>query len=602
MFDLLFSLPAAISADLVFGDDGVLAESGDDSTITFFASLPTLGASGAFVYESAAQRPVVAAVSQEVMQAQACSGEVVVTHQVAAFLLGQTTVKNDESTDLSSTVSCGHDQAVTVAQESRFSQQLARKTQGWLTSSCESAIRHRSQASAASSNTLRLGIGVAAPNQDAIRDRRRSFGQQHSEARHIAAWRTTSAGRGGAQVVVQRDRHAEGVQPQPMVIFVGPEPPVDTPCYRASTHLLFRFNGSDSALVFVCDNYSDPVAPTPGIAIPKRAIYMAHNNVSLVVADTGQPLAVAGELRLGIDRASWVWGWSATVPAVYLPILSSSSGKPVELIASINGEIFRLLVVNADRQREFGGGLLEISGQGKAAFLADPFDGTTSRSNDVDMTAQQLMAQTLTDNGVSIGWDIDWAITDWVVPAGVWHHLGTSMDALLTIAHAAGAYIQAHPAQQVLHVLPEYPLLPWEWDAATPDVEIPEDICITEGISWLSKPNYNSVFVSGLAGGVQGRVVRNGTAGDRPAPMVTDALITHADAVRQNGRRILADVGRQKIITLSMPLAEAGIIKPGKLIRYNEGGQQHIGLSRAVSVSAVFPKVRQSVTIESHVL
>ena len=85
--------------------------------------------------------------------------------------------------------------------------------------------------------------------------------------------------------------------------------------------------------------------------------------------------------------------------------------------------------------------------------------------------------------------------------------------------------------------------------------------------------------------------------------MVTHPLITHADAGRQRGLSILADVGRQKHITLSLPvLTETGIITPGQLVRYTEQGQAHIGLTRAVDVSVEFPKVRQTIRIESHVL
>ena len=111
------------------------------------------------------------------------------------------------------------------------------------------------------------------------------------------------------------------------------------------------------------------------------------------------------------------------------------------------------------------------------------------------MTAQQLMADALTINGVPIGWDIDWQITDWLIPAGVWNHTGTALEACLAIAEAGGAYIQAHRADQVLSVLPRYPAAPWNWGSLTPDIELPEHACETEGIEWLDKPDYNAVFV-----------------------------------------------------------------------------------------------------------
>jgi hypothetical protein len=84
--------------------------------------------------------------------------------------------------------------------------------------------------------------------------------------------------------------------------------------------------------------------------------------------------------------------------------------------------------------------------------------------------------------------------------------------------------------------------------------------------------------------------------------MVTDDLITHADAARQRGTAILADTGRQARISLSMPvLDETGIILPGQLVRYVDGATTRLGLARSVNVSASLPKVRQTVEIETHV-
>lgn len=347
-----------------------------------------------------------------------------------------------------------------------------------------------------------------------------------------------------------------------------------------------------------------PGDPEPGqtIIVPVRSIYMQTNNVTLVLAESGQPIPARG-LNLSIDADSWVWGWSARVPASYLPLLSAAEGGLVELLASVNDMLFRLVVVNRDRDRKFGEAWLSVSGRGRAAWLAYPYAEVRSRSNAVAMTAQQLMAAALTINGVPLGWDIDWQITDWLVPAGAWNHTGTAMDACLKIAEAGGAYIQAHRTDQTLSVMPRYPAAPWNWSSLTPDIDLPEDACETEGIEWLDKPAYNTVFVSGQEGGILAHVTRQGSAGDKAAPMVVDRLITHADAGRQRGLPILSDTGSQKHIALNLPvLPETGIIFPGKLVRYTEGGIQHLGLTRAVGVTYDSPVLTQTIQVESHVL
>jgi hypothetical protein len=150
-------------------------------------------------------------------------------------------------------------------------------------------------------------------------------------------------------------------------------------------------------------------------------------------------------------------------------------------------------------------------------------------------------------------------------------------------------------------VLPGYPFTPWDFATATPDLEIPVNVATREGIEWHDKPAYNEVYVIGQAGGVLGHVIRAGTTGGTPAQMVTDDLITHSDAARQRGTRILADTGRQASVSLTMPILEdSGIILPGQLIRYVDGATTRLGLSRAVSIQTGLPSTRQTIEIETH--
>ena len=98
-----------------------------------------------------------------------------------------------------------------------------------------------------------------------------------------------------------------------------------------------------------------------------------------------------------------------------------------------------------------------------------------------------------------------------------------------------------------------------------------------------------------------GQITRTGTAGDVVAPMITDPLITHADAARARGRPILADTGRQARITLELPiLPETGIITPGKLVQYTDAGTTRRGLVRSTAVTAQLPTARQTIELETH--
>jgi hypothetical protein len=243
-----------------------------------------------------------------------------------------------------------------------------------------------------------------------------------------------------------------------------------------------------------------------------------------------------------------------------------------------------------------------VRGRGKAAFLDAPYAPIQNFGSDVDRTAQQLMADVLTTNGVSIGWDIDWGLTDWLVPGGSWSGQGTYIQGANTIAAAAGGYVQPHRTDQELRILPRYPHAPWEWATeVTPDFELPAALAQREAIEWIEKVRYNRVFVQGQVNGVRGQVTRTGTAGDIVAQMVVDSLITHADAARQRGLPVLADTGRQARVTIKVPvLDEIGVIEPGNFVRWVDGATTRLGLVRSTSLEISHPEAWQSLLLETH--
>jgi hypothetical protein len=223
-------------------------------------------------------------------------------------------------------------------------------------------------------------------------------------------------------------------------------------------------------------------------------------------------------------------------------------------------------------------------------------------SNGSARTAQQLVADVLTVNGVPMDTVVDWQLTDWLVPAGVFAHQGSYVSAINAIAAAAGGYVQPHPTDDALSVLARYPTMPWTWAAdAVPHFELPSSVTTRESIEWLDRPAYNRVFVSGVAQGVLGQVTREGTDGSLVAPMVTDPLITHADAARQRGMSVLGATGRAANISLRLPvLEETGVITPGKFVRYVDGGVTRIGLVRSVGLDVAMPEAWQTIGVETY--
>lgn len=384
-------------------------------------------------------------------------------------------------------------------------------------------------------------------------------------------------------------------------------PPIAPPgptVYPRDGHLLFecpRLTGSPTYLVFGAQACYLPPVNADTVVVPVRKVYLVINDASLRRVDGNIQLPTLS-MSLSLDVDSWTWSFGAALPGSTLPDLEpASSGAPVEVEALINGVAYRALVESIGRTREFGKSDIRVQGRGKTALLDSPYAPVQTFGNTGARTAQQIMGDVLTLNGVPLDWTVDWGLTDWLVPPGVFSHQGSYISALNTLAAAAGGYLQPHASLQTIRVLPRYAAAPWAWDAVAPDFDLPSDVTTREGIEWVERARYNRVFVSGQQSGVLGQVTRAGTAGDLLAPMVTDALVTHADAARQRGIAILANTGRQATVSLRLPvLAETGVITPGKFVRYTDAGVVRKGVVRSTGIEVGMPEIWQTIGVETH--
>lgn len=347
-----------------------------------------------------------------------------------------------------------------------------------------------------------------------------------------------------------------------------------------------------------------PPGPQPNPAgtfvVPVLQAYIVFNESTLVRVDTGAVIPAAA-MSIGLDADSWTWQFSATLRASDRALVLPAGSTPVEVQASVNGNPFRFVIEAVSRDNTFGADRLRISGRGLAAELAAPYAPQLTFRNANARTAQQLIADALTVNAVPLDWAIDWQLTDWLVPAGAFSLQGAYIDAVKAVAEAAGAFILPDPVTRTLRIVHTYPTAPWDWASATPDFELPAAVITRESTEWVTRPAYNRVFVSGVNAGVLGQITRTGTAGDLVAPMVTDPLATHADAVRQRGLAVLGNTGRQLQQSLSLPiLEETGVIQPGRLVQYLDGTTPRIGIVRATQVESSHGIASQTISLEIH--
>ena len=411
------------------------------------------------------------------------------------------------------------------------------------------------------------------------------------------------SGHAGAATPLRRflpSAFQEAWVPRPGVHLIPVTPPVD-PTYWGTALLFACPPLAAPMLVFGARQCEFPAEPPTGVVtVAVRKVYFVINDVSLRRASNGMEVPV-NSLSLSLDASSWTWGFDAVLPHSAQSLIEPNSAGVVELLASVNGTTFAVLAENISRERSFGQTSIRLTGRGKNSVLAGPYAPVMTFTNSQARTARQLMDDVLTINGVPMGWNLDWGLTDWNVPAGVFSHQGTWIEALGVIAGAAGGYLLPHPRDQTIRVRHRYPVAPWEWATVTPNFVLPVDAVEKESLRWLEKPSYNRVFVSGVDAGVLAQVTRSGTAGDLLAPMVVDALILDAAVARQRGLAVLSDTGRQIEVSLNLPvLQETGVIEPGAFVQYRDAGADRIGLVRSTQVQAGFPEVWQTLGVQTY--
>ena len=619
---LLFSSPAATNAELVFGavaEGGAAAEAALQAqlpalrvglrvapldTAALACQLPGLRVSVLASYDSDVQRPLVG----EAATAWQVAGQL--RAAVADHPMQQAAALPSRQ---ASTWSEGQDMGAPAAVRLQAAQRLHRAgASHWQDASglrgraavarwqeCDRTNRQARTSRWQEALGLR-GRAAVARWQECDHGKRQVRASRWQESQGMRAVRASGMGKGRPASLPRSSRWQEAVVPAAGRSTWGVViPPVD-PCYLPDPHLVFWDTTTGPNLVFICDRHSD--GPAAVVVVPTRRIYMVLNEVALRRVDGGLAI-VCPSLQLSADVDSWTWGWSASVPASEMAKLEpGSSGDMVQLVATVNGQDFSLVLESMSRDRQFGSSRLSIGGRGLSAVWDAPYAAARSFRSSTVLTAQQLALQALEINGVPSSWGITWAPEDWSVPGGAWSFQGTPIGAITRIAEAAGAYVQSSPASEQLLVLPRYPSAPWNWGSVTPDYELPASLASREAIEWSDKAIYNRAFVSGeSSGGVLAQVTRAGTAGDQVAAMITDALCTDVIAGRQRALPVLADVGRQAMVSLRLPvLPEIGIIPPGKFVRYVDGGTTRLGLTRSVAVESGRPSVWQTIGVQTY--
>lgn len=383
-------------------------------------------------------------------------------------------------------------------------------------------------------------------------------------------------------------------------------PPLPAPAYTPSTDLVSCQPMEDfiggAILDFKRHCYVRPL-------ISRRTTF--NNGVTIVLhtvkvtrlPDLADIPALSATLQFDID--SWAWGVSLNLKGPQaMSLLEPVNGEPRQVRVEVDGIYVTVLIEEWGERQQFGETTYTASGRSPLALMAQPFAPIRSYLETSQQTAAQLIDHELINTGWSASYHSDLLqlfTIDWLIPGGAWSYQNKApIDAIVQIAKAAGARAFADRNSALIHIAPRYAVSPWNWATATPDEIIPLSLVRNISSQLAPQPNYNQIYVSGQSQGIIVSATRQGSAGDKPAPMVSDSLITYVNAGRERARNVLANTGRQARVTIELPLNDiTGLLYPGKLVEIS-GANAWRGLVTDINVSAAHGAISQQVKIERH--
>ncbi|WP_043005023.1 hypothetical protein [Comamonas testosteroni] len=623
--DLIFNraFKTGNPVELVFGDDGGDGQVPDKTLVVaarmpglrvrslvhvrrdlvVAGRMPGLRCSAVVRYNTDTPRPVVAEVAASAQQAQpVAQGWVAGWQDTDALPAGWVSTAQDAmpmQEQFGIAWQDGQWQGVTL--QGRFQQ--ARALPGAATQArWQEAQGVRVSLQATAQDAVPVRPGWAVRFQESLRDRRRMVEATAQDAMGLQYLLTTGAGPSVPLYRGFQARYQQAMKPPAGKSQVKPPEPEKPGCYEqlvgGPIKLVFCRSWAASAdLLFMCCKPLGP-EPQPQFLIPLLPVYMQVHHLTAHLLPSLEPVVLT-DVSIAASDDSYCWSLSANGPEHLLDQLAPVGGLPQRLQVGIDGMQFVFAVTSTARSRSFDRRRVAVQGISVTAMLGNPYMPKQAWLSSSTATAQQLAVSALEFSGV----DLDWQIPDWQVPAGAWSFQGTPLQAVLRMADSVNAVVSSHRTAEQLIVAPRYPVLPWEWGTAVPDVQMPAAVIVTDELRPDPRAEYNAIYVAGgSVGGVLGHVVRSLSARDKLAPQIQDDLITHADAARMRGSWALAASGNKLQHSISMPVltggTNPGILNPGQLLEVADTDGTWRGLVRGVRVSAAMPRVRQQVTVE----
>ncbi|HET8799617.1 MAG TPA: hypothetical protein VFN01_00400 [Marinobacter sp.] len=343
----------------------------------------------------------------------------------------------------------------------------------------------------------------------------------------------------------------------------------------------------------------------------KRA-YIIMNSSSLIATAENMPLEFSG-LTIELDVDSFAWKMSCSIlNRQSLDLIRPTAQGPAEVVATVNGHQWRFIVERYSLDKRFARERWRVTGVSRPQLLANPYAPRRTGRIEQPTNMALAMANQLEFTGFTVM--LQDGLYDYVIPAGAWGYENkTAMEVVSELAAAVGAVVIPDRTDDILHINHRYKQTPpWYYPGVAEsdlDAVIQDSMVIGYSSQWEPQPEYNYVFVSGITDGVSTEVIRQGSAGDQPAPDIYDELNVEVQQCRLRGITALSAGGNQEIVTVETILPTSGspgLIVPAMLVEYRDARDLSAtwrGNVLGVSINVSKPgasRVIQSVKVERH--
>lgn len=327
-----------------------------------------------------------------------------------------------------------------------------------------------------------------------------------------------------------------------------------------------------------------------GHTIDDKKVYILKNNVEILRTDTGTKIK-AFNISIGASRQEFLWSGDLSLP---FSEFEKINDKP-ELEININQYKFIVDIDDISIKKSFNNNIIELSILSTTNQLKD----IESHKIDTDMNASAIMLYQVDRDDLKTGFTFkNNNNLDWVIQSGlIEYDNASSLDVITKIASTTGDTVISHANKKEIIIKPKYPM-------SEPVYSLPSGKLFEYSTTTEQSTKFNAIVISGENIGITAIVRKEGTAGEKIAPMQINRLITEEATARRAAINAIYNTNDvASSIDIVAPLfEEAPLLYPSDLVKIDSdiGWIDDVNISVEKSGDAFI--VRHSFSIEKKVV